>query len=44
MVYIGLDFGTYTTKVAFLKDNQTKPNLLNLKGLSDNKGLYIFIY
>ncbi|MFZ8845773.1 MAG: Hsp70 family protein [Candidatus Hydrothermia bacterium] len=44
MFYIGLDFGTYTTKVAFLKDNQTEPNLLNLEGLSDNKGfIYSFI-
>ena len=44
MFYIGLDFGTYTTKVAFLKDNQHEPNLINLEDLSDKEGfIYSFI-
>jgi len=42
MVYIGLDFGTYTTKVAILLKD--KPKLLNLENLSDNDGfIYSFI-
>jgi molecular chaperone DnaK (HSP70) len=42
MFYIGLDFGTYTTKVAILLKD--KPKLLNLENLSDNDGfIYSFI-
>jgi len=37
-VYIGLDFGTKNTKIAFIFENKDEPSLLDMKGISNSKG------